>query len=193
MESRRHPRWPWLEVFEDGSFYAHERIVTYLSRRGNRVERPIKAKAIRGGVNNEGYIRVTIGGRKYFAHRLVYETFNGEIPPGLTVNHLNLDKADNRVSNLEICTIAENVKHAQANGHVKGPGRYGRHVQRDSRDNLKKPYFVFMRNPVTGLSFSGGYFVSVAEAQGRADAIIVINEWDREPHFMPLNLCPRAR
>ena len=89
------------------------------------------------------------------------------------------------------CTIGENVKHAQANGHVKGPGRYGRHVQRDSRDNLKKPYFVFMRNPETGLSFSGGYFVSVAEAQGRADAIIVINEWDREPHFMPLNRNPR--
>lgn len=44
-------------------------------------------------------------------HRLVAEAFLGSIPKGLVVNHLNEIKTDNRLENLEICTIKENLNY----------------------------------------------------------------------------------
>lgn len=53
-------------------------------------------------------------------HRLVVEAFTGEIPEGLVVNHLDGNKQNNHISNLEICTPAENMQHAYATGLAKG-------------------------------------------------------------------------
>ena len=46
------------------------------------------------------------------AHRLVWEAFNGPIPAGLEINHLNGNKADNRLCNLEVCTRSQNLRHS---------------------------------------------------------------------------------
>lgn len=46
------------------------------------------------------------------AHRLVWEAFNGPIPAGMQINHVNGDKRDNRLANLEVCTPNENMAHA---------------------------------------------------------------------------------
>jgi hypothetical protein len=43
-------------------------------------------------------------------HRLVYEAFNGTIPDGKQINHINGDKTDNRFENLEIVTAQENMR-----------------------------------------------------------------------------------
>ena len=50
-------------------------------------------------------------GKHLNVHRLVAETFLGKIPKGLVVNHINEIKTDNRLENLEICTIKENINH----------------------------------------------------------------------------------
>lgn len=46
------------------------------------------------------------------AHRLVWRHFHGPIPEGLTVNHKNGQKQDNRPSNLELATYSEQALHA---------------------------------------------------------------------------------
>ncbi len=46
------------------------------------------------------------------AHRLVCRHFVGPIPPGMTVNHKNGVKDDNRPENLEIASYSENMRHA---------------------------------------------------------------------------------
>ena len=45
-------------------------------------------------------------------HRVVWEAFNGPILGRLEINHKNLDRADNRLENLELLTHQENVQHA---------------------------------------------------------------------------------
>lgn len=51
--------------------------------------------------------------RNYQVHTLVAMTFLGYTrASGLTINHINGNKSDNRVSNLEVVTIQSNIKHA---------------------------------------------------------------------------------
>ena len=47
--------------------------------------------------------------RKYpTVHRLVYETFHGKIEEGMEVDHINNDKLDNSLANLQLLTKYEN-------------------------------------------------------------------------------------
>ena len=54
---------------------------------------------------------------KFFSvHRLVWEAFNGEIPEGYEINHINEDKTDNRYpENLNLMTRKENANWGTAN------------------------------------------------------------------------------
>lgn len=61
-----------------------------------------------------GYLAVKANGKQVKVHRLVYEAWNGEIPAGLTVNHMNCNKHDNEPGNLEVCTHKENMRHYYA-------------------------------------------------------------------------------
>jgi hypothetical protein len=47
--------------------------------------------------------------RKYLVHRLVAQAFVPGYAPDLSVNHINCNKQDNRVENLEWVTLAENT------------------------------------------------------------------------------------
>ena len=64
-----------------------------------------------------GYVSVTLRVSKgvyktKLVHRLIWEAFNGPIPEGLEINHINGIKHDNRLCNLELVTKSENLKHA---------------------------------------------------------------------------------
>lgn len=75
-----------------------------------------KWKILRVFTTPTGYCRVSLTDHKKFAvHRLVMRTFVGPLPLGYQINHINANKSDNRLVNLEYCTPKENTEHAFAN------------------------------------------------------------------------------
>lgn len=75
-------------------------------------------------ISKHGYAVISLtnpdGTKTRSVHRAVVETFIGDIPEGMVVNHLNGDKLDNRIENLEITTRSRNTKHAYENGFANG-------------------------------------------------------------------------
>lgn len=82
----------------------------------------------------QGYARVQIDGVRYNAHRLAWLYVYG-IYPEILVDHINLDKSDNRIVNLRIATETENRRNTKtlenSKTGVKGvtystscPGKY---------------------------------------------------------------------
>ena len=72
----------------------------------------VKEKILKPQISNKGYYLIGLRKqsivKRYLVHRLVYEAFNGQIPEGLQVNHINEIKIDNRLSNLNLMTAKEN-------------------------------------------------------------------------------------
>lgn len=61
-----------------------------------------------GTLREDGYIGIVIRGKYCFAHRIIWEMFNGPIPVGLVVDHIDADRANCSIENLRICTFQEN-------------------------------------------------------------------------------------
>lgn len=96
-----------------------------------------------------GYWTINIGGKnKYRVHRLVAMAFLPALDnySNMQVNHINSDKKDNRVCNLEWCTPKENIHHAIAAGTFKvsvvGDGR----AQTTAIDVYTYPDLRFVRS-----------------------------------------------
>ena len=82
-----------------------------------------KKKELKGKICNSGYRQVLInhkGIKKYFlVHRLVISVFKNNKENKRTVNHIDGDKLNNKLSNLEWSTDKENQIHAIKNKLVK--------------------------------------------------------------------------
>lgn len=52
------------------------------------------------------------------AHRIIWIAADGEIPPGIQVNHLNRLRWDNRRANLELVTPENNQRHRHGSPYV---------------------------------------------------------------------------
>lgn len=60
----------------------------------------------------DGYHRVNLDGKHKYVHRLVADTFFDGDHTGFDVNHIDGDKNNNCLGNLEWCTRKENIRHA---------------------------------------------------------------------------------
>lgn len=62
-----------------------------------------------GTINKAGYPVVGINSKIYTIHRLIWIWHNGDIPKGIEIDHVNRERADNRIENLRLVTHQENA------------------------------------------------------------------------------------
>ena len=74
-----------------------------------------KTKQILKGFDRCGYQRVGLQGKNYSVHRLVYETFIGEISDDLIIDHIDGNRNNNDVSNLQAISQKRNTKKSYEN------------------------------------------------------------------------------
>jgi HNH endonuclease len=96
----------------------------------------------------DGYLRVKMNNKNYSIHGLVAELIIGKRPENMVVNHKDGNKTNNRPSNLEYVTIAENIKHAVKFGmHVSSnPERSGRYIDGRALDHNKYKKEWYLKN-----------------------------------------------
>jgi hypothetical protein len=60
-----------------------------------------------GRIGNTGYWRISHLGKSYMAHNIIYNMIHGLIPDGLSVDHVDRDRLNNRIDNLRLATAKE--------------------------------------------------------------------------------------
>lgn len=78
----------------------------------------IQIGSLAGHKSKLGYVQIGINGKLYLAHRLAWLLFYKEIPPKM-LDHINGDKADNRIVNLRAASNAENMRNMGKTGRNK--------------------------------------------------------------------------
>ena len=120
----------WKRIIIEGQETHYE-----VSHRGS-VYNTESEKMLTQTINNSGYPTVTLrlpdGSRSFLVHRLVAFAFiPNDVPERNQVNHINGDKEDNRVSNLEWVTDQENKLHGLRTGLYRVGEDHGRAVNKD--------------------------------------------------------------
>ena len=122
----------------------------------NGVTKSIRGKILHQFMAPSGYLYVTVSAEvgKFCpkrAHRLIAQTFIPNPDNLPQINHKNANKADNRIENLEWCTVEYNTY-------------YGHRIEKYSRANINNPT---LSKGVSQYSLDGKYlrsFPSIAEA-----------------------------
>lgn len=102
------------------------------SRFGNKMEKIIKGSSD----SSNDYVRVNLRDRDYSVHRLVAMTFLPNPDNKPCVNHIDGNKQNNAVSNLEWCTYSENNAHAFRTG--LNIGTTGKHHTEEARKHMSE-------------------------------------------------------
>jgi len=90
----------------------------YVVHSDGRVERKDGKGFYKLGKDRSGYVLFTVSeGRKTIErtrlHRIVWKAFNGKIPQGMEIDHIDEDRSNNALSNLRLLTKGQNLSRAK--------------------------------------------------------------------------------
>lgn len=123
---------------------------------------------LKPGFNN-GYAMVRLNLKMYYIHRLVAIYFINNNDNKKQVNHIDFNKANNHINNLEWCSAKENMNHywSSMNYSNNQPKRNNNSLVKNNLNGITfyKPYNKWrFRININGSQKSLGYFKTKEEA-----------------------------
>ena len=97
------------------------------------------SRILSGSLHKDGYIFVTIHGKQEPLHRIVAKCFIPNPDNKPEINHIDGNKRNNKIDNLEWVTIKENIKHSIENHLQPNPVKtYNGKFSKEEREEIKK-------------------------------------------------------
>ena len=102
-------------VIDNKKYYKHPVFSNYAANKDGTIVNVKKEKKRKMSVSNRGYLFFSLYDKRfdkpkiYYQHRFVYEVFQGPIPKWFEIDHINNNKTDNRIENLQLVTHKENI------------------------------------------------------------------------------------
>ena len=118
----------------DDKFYRIKGLNGYLVNKQGDILSLKKQILLKHRIDSGGYHMVHIYKKNIWVHRIVAETFLPNPNNYKYVNHINEDKSDNRVENLEWCTNSYNNLHRRKNNK-----RLPKEMVKFVKDNKLRP------------------------------------------------------
>lgn len=151
--------------------------------------KPLDEKRELGFVHPSGYVHINLssnGSKKQVrAHRVIYIAANGHIPDGMVVDHINNDKSDNRICNLQLLTAEENSRKAADDGkYLSGEDNPRSKITAEVRSRIAHDYRTL---GMTYRELAQKYGVS----KSRIGQIVNECDWTKIPYRgKPAEECP---
>lgn len=86
-----------------------------------------KSTGVVAGFLSNGYIRCSITylsvKKQYAVHRLIWIIFNGTIPDGFLIDHIDRNKTNNQIENLRLSTLDLNAGNRKDHHELRGVSR----------------------------------------------------------------------
>lgn len=79
--------------------------------------KPLKIHTTRNGYVNNTYKQTDGKPGKFYRHRVIWYYFNGDIPDGFEIDHIDGDKTNNSKSNLRCLTHFDNIRNPNTYPH----------------------------------------------------------------------------
>ncbi len=79
----------------------------------HRYKTRINPGDVAGCRNKTGYWQIVINKKYFLRHRIIWEMFNGPIPDGMEIDHINHIPGDDRIKNLRLVYRWENHRNQQ--------------------------------------------------------------------------------
>ena len=101
---------------EGKSFYIHPTFTNYAASKDGEILNVKTGRILKKNLTDQGYYQFRVNDKKlikpknYLIHRFEWECVKGDIPEGFVIDHIDSVKTNNKIENLQLLTLEENVR-----------------------------------------------------------------------------------
>jgi hypothetical protein len=92
------------------------------------------AGSLAGSVRKDGYCRISIDGKFYLAHRLIWLWHGHELPEKIEIDHIDRNRSNNNIDNLRLATRNQNERNKVRKGYRFEAGKWRAKITINGKD-----------------------------------------------------------